>query len=242
MRVQFYIALFFSLLLCSNLFAQNSNLIAMGYQKLEARELNDAIGLFAQVLREDPRDTSALSGIIRAHLLGENLKEAQRFIETAIKEHPRNPEYYLRRGILNNLRGQYKRAITDFDRAIDLSSGRVNIQIYINRGVSNMQDLDYTAAIEDFSDALNINPRNISALNYRAFSNYRQGNFTESINDYNKSLDLNPENAMSYYNRGMAYLRSGDRTNACSDFHQACSRGNVNGCRMIMTECSGSKN
>jgi tetratricopeptide (TPR) repeat protein len=214
----------------------------MAYQKLDARDLNAAISLFSQVLREEPRDTSALSGIIRAHLLSENLKEAQRYIDTGIKEHPNNPEFYLRRGILNNLRGQYKRAVVDFDRAINLSTGRINIQIYINRGVSNMQDEDYNSAVVDFTDALNINPRNISALNYRAFANYRLGNFKESISDYNKSLDLNPENAMSYYNRGMAYLRSGDKINACSDFHQACSRGNVNACRMIMTECSGTKN
>lgn len=241
MRIRIYLALVFITSLSFAAQSQSSNLLAMGYQKLEARELNEAISFFSQVLRESPRDTSALSGIIRANLLAENLKEAQRYIDIAIREHPSNPEFFLRRGILNNMRGQYRRAVTDFTKALELSSGSRDIQIYINRGIAHMQDENYTDAIADFTDALEINPRNASALSSRAFASYRMGNFSESVNDYNKAIDLNPENAMNYYNRGMSHLRAGDRAKACPDFHQACSRGNVNACRMIMTECSGSR-
>ena len=102
-----------------------------------------------------------------------------------------------------------------------------------------MQYESYSEAVEDFTEVLNSNPRNAIALNYRAFAHYRSGNFIESINDYNKAIDLNPENQMSYYNRGMAHLRAGDKPKACADFHQACSKGNVTACRMIMVECGG---
>ena len=81
------------------------NFTEQGKQKLRERELGEAIALFNQALNENPRDTAALSGIIRAHLLNENTKEAQRHIENAIKLFPNNPEFYLRRGIMNNLRG-----------------------------------------------------------------------------------------------------------------------------------------
>jgi tetratricopeptide (TPR) repeat protein len=224
---------------CINLLGQTSALIADGFQKLDTREYNESIKVFLQVLGQEPNNTEALSGVIRAFLLSENLREAQKYIDNALKEHPNNPEFYLRRGILNNMRGQFRRAIPDFNRALELSVDNIDIQIYINRGVSNMQDQNFGDAIADFSDALKINPRSISALNYRAFTNYQIGNFSESISDYDKSIDLNPENAMGYYNRGMAHLRSGDRIKACSDFHQSCSRGNKNACRMIVTECSG---
>jgi tetratricopeptide (TPR) repeat protein len=230
------------MLLSGSIQAQSSSLLAMGLEKLEARELNEAIDYFNQVLREDPADIGALSGIIKAHLLAENLKDAQRFIDNAIKAHPNNPEFYLSRGILNNLKEQYRRAIDDFNKALEFSTDNIDIQIYINRGVANMQDNNFPAAIDDFTEALMINPRSSTSLNYRAFASYRLGNFIESIEDYNKAIDLNPESAMSYYNRGMAHLRAGDKIKACSDFHQSCSRGNVNACRMIMSECSGVKN
>ena len=215
------------------------NYTEQGKQKLRDRELGEAIALFSQALKENPRDTAALSGIIRAHLLNENTKEAQKHIDLAIKEFPNNPEFHLRRGIMNNLRGQYRRAIDDFNKALELSTSKVDNQIYINRGMAFMQYESYSEAVEDFTEVLNSNPRNSIALNYRAFAHYRSGNFIESINDYNKAIDLNPDNQMSYYNRGMAHLRAGDKAKACTDFHQACSKGNVTACRMIMVECGG---
>ena len=226
---------------CAVCQAQSSGLIAEGNQKLETRDYNESIKLFGQALKQEPTNAEALSGIIRAYLLSENLKDAQRYIDFACKEHPGNPEFQLRKGILNNMRGQFRRAIEDFNKALELSGDNVDLQIYINKGVANMQDESYGDAVADFTDALKLSPRNASALNYRAFANYRMGNFNQSIDDFNKAIDLNPENAMSYYNRGMAHLRAGDKVSACADFHQSCSRGNVNACRMIVTECSGVK-
>jgi tetratricopeptide (TPR) repeat protein len=219
--------------------AQPSQLIESGYQKLEAKEYSAAISDFSQVLKDNPRDTSALSGIIRAYTLSENFKEAQRYIDNAIKEYPNSPEFYLRRGILNNLRGQPRKAISDFDKALDLGSGQILVLIYINRGAAHLKDEGFDKALDDFSAALEINPRSTSALNYKAFINYRQGNFQDAIADYDKSLDLDPENSMGYYNRGMAHLRTGNKVKACADFHASCSRGNMNACRMIMAECGG---
>jgi len=222
-------------------FSQGTNLLAMGFQKLEGKEFNEAINLFSQVLNQEPRDTAALSGIIRASLLSNNLKGAQKHIESAISYYPSNPEFYLREGILNNLKGDYAKAIISFDKGIGYSSQSINIQLYINRGVANMQSENYEGAVQDFTDALEDNPRNSSALNYRAFANYRLGMYEEAVADYNKAIDLNPDDAMAYYNRGMAHLRAGEKTKACPDFHKACSMGNKNACRMIMTECAGGK-
>ncbi|MFP4555750.1 MAG: tetratricopeptide repeat protein [Bacteroidales bacterium] len=219
--------------------AQTTNLISLGYQKLEARELDEAINYFSQALEESPSDTSALSGMIRAHLLAQNHKDAQKVVEDALEKHPNNAEFHLRKGIVNNLRGQYRRAIEDFNRALKLSDERFEHQIYVNRGISYMQDERYEDAIQDFSQALSINPRHSTSLSQRAFSHYRLGNYQEAIQDYNKTLDLKPESSMNFYNRGMAFLRSGNRAKACSDFHQACRLGNNNACRMIMTECEG---
>lgn len=220
-------------------FGQVSELVVSAYQKMEAKDYSASIADFSQALKQQPSDTSALIGIIRVYTMTENYKDAQRIVDDAIKQYPNLPDFYLRRGILNNIRGQHRKAIPDFDKALGLASGSKLISIYVNRGVSFMRDNDYDRAMQDFNDALEINPRNASALSYKAFVNYRQNNFMEAIDGYNKAIDIDPSNAMSYYNRGMAYLRSGNRAKACGDFHQSCSRGNVNACRMIMAECEG---
>ena len=239
MRTLTILFLITALLIPGSVKAQSSGLIASGYQNLETKNFSAAINDFSQVLRENPRDTAALSGVIRAYILTENFKEAQRYIDIAIRDYPNNPEFYMRRGILNNLRGQPRKAIADFDKALEVGSGQIAVSVYINRGAAHLKDENFNSAIDDFTEALNINPRSISALNYRAFISYRQGNFSDAIEDYDKSLDLDPENAMGYYNRGMAHLRSGNKAKACADFHASCSRGNMNACRMIMAECGG---
>lgn len=213
----------------------------MGYQKLDNKEYNEAINFFSQVLVNEPADTAALSGIIRASLRSNNLKNAQKHIESAISYHPNNPEFYLREGILYNLKGDYVKAIASFNKGAEVTVGSINSQLYINRGVAYMQKEEYEEAIEDFTDALVFNPRNATVLNYKAFSSYRMGMYEEAIADYNKAIDLNPENATAYYNRGMAHLRAGDKISACPDFHKSCSMGNKNACRMIMTECAAGK-
>lgn len=218
--------------------AQESGLLAMGYQKLDNKEYGEAIDFFSQILNSEPSDSDALSGIIRASLRSNNLKNAQKHIETAISHYPNNPEFYLSEGILNNLKGDYSKAIVSLTKAAEITEGVPDPQIYINRGVAFLQKEEYEEAIEDFKDALVHNPRNATVLNYKAFASYRMGLYEEAVADYDKAIDLNPDNATAYYNRGMAHLRSNNKIKACPDFHRACSMGNKNACRMIMTECA----
>lgn len=241
MKHRIYLIITLAILTSISAFGQTSSITAEGMKLLEARELKKATRQFEKALEEYPKDEQALSGIIRANLLSENLKQAQKYIEIALEEYPSSPEFHLRQGIFNNMRGQYRRAIDDFNKALSLSGDNIDIQIYINRGVAHMQNESYGDAIADFTDALKVNPRHASALSYRAFANYRIQNYNESIDDYDKVLGLDPDNTMGYYNRGMAHLRAGNKAKACPDFHKACSRGNVNACRMIVTECSADK-
>jgi tetratricopeptide (TPR) repeat protein len=236
------IATVFALILTSYAtFAQSKGTLETGLQKLEAKDYLGAIDNLSTYLKEQPTDSTALSGIIRAYMFSDNQKEAQRYIDIAIKEHPSNAEFFYRRGLLNNIRGQFRKAIADFDKAYSISGGGTKVNILINRGISHLRDETPEKALADFEEALTINPRSSSAYSYRGFVNHRQGNYADAIADFNKAIDLDPENMMSHYNRGMAYHRIGDKTKACADFHKACSKGNMNACKMIVSECSGGR-
>jgi len=239
MRAFLFLTFFLSFALAS--VGQENDFVASAYKNLKEKNYQAAIDNFSQALKQQPSDTAALIGIIRAYTVTENYKEAQQVIEDGIKLFPDIPDFFMRRGILNTIMGQQRRAISDFNKALELSSKQQSVNIYVNRGISYMRDEDFDRAIDDFNEALRINPRSSSALSYRGFLSYRLGRFAESIEDYNKALDLDPESAMNYYNRGMAHFRSGDKERACSDFHQSCSRGNMHACRMIMAECEGVK-
>jgi len=235
------LSLIFSLLFVCGLQAQTgiqAN-IESGYKNIKSRNFKEAIVDFDNALKVQPNDTAALNGMIKACLFADDLKNAQKHIDNAIKNYPDNAEYILRRGILFNKRGLFDRAIEDFNKAISLNpSNELLVELFLNLGAAELRLEAYDAAIKDYDKALEISPRNPSVYNYRGYANYKIGNFVDAINDYNNAIDLDPNNAASYYNRGMAFIKTSDKPKACMDFHKGCNLGNKNACKMIMTECS----
>ena len=230
-----------SLLFVNGLFAQSGfqGYIDSGNSNLKSKNYKGAISDFDNALKAQPNDTAAFSGLIKAYLLSDDLKNAQKYIENALSKYPNNSEYYLRRGILYNKRGIFEKAIEDFNQAIAKNpSNSLMVQIYLNLGATELRIEEYSSALGEYNKAMELSPRNPSIYNYRGYANYKMGNFMDAINDYNNALDLDPNNAASYYNRGMAYLKTSDKSKACIDFHKACNIGNVNACKMIMSECS----
>lgn len=235
------ISLLFSLMFVGGLVAQTGiqGFIDSGYKNLRSRNFKGAIADFDNALKEQSSDTAALGGIIKACLFADDLKTAQKHIDNAIRIYPNNPEFILRRGIFNNKKGQFEKAIEDFNLAIAQNPGNsLLVQIYQNLGATELKLEIYSAAISDYNKALELSPRNPSLFNYKGYANYKMGNFVDAINDYNNAIDLDPNNAASYYNRGMASLKTSEKSKACMDFHKACNLGNVNACKMIMSECS----
>ncbi len=212
--------------------------IDSGNQNLKNRNYKDAISDFSKAIKEQPTDTAALGGMIKACLLNDDLKEAQKHIDNAIKTYPQNAEFLLRRGILNNKKGQFDKAVEDFTAVLAMNTtSDIQVQVYLNLGASKLILEEFNTALENYNKALELSPRNPSIFNYRGYTNYKLNYFADAINDYNNAIDLDPNNATSYYNRGMAYFKSSEKAKACVDFHKSCSLGNINACKMIMAEC-----
>lgn len=236
-----FIYLFLTLIITQGLLAQTSfqGFIDSGNQNLKNRNYKDAIDDFSKALKEQPNDTSAIGGVIKACLLGDELKEAQKHIDNAIKKYPDNAEFLFRRGILNNKKGQFDKASEDFTLALSMSSSNsLKVQIYLNLGATQLKLESFDLALDNYKQALELSPRNPSIYNYKGYANYKLNFYADAINDYNNAIDLEPNNAASYYNRGMAYIKSSEKSKACLDFHKSCSLGNINACKMIMSECT----
>ncbi len=236
-----FLSITITLLLSLGLMAQSTfqGYIDSGNQNLKSRNYKDAVNDFNKALKEQPTDTAALTGIIKASLLTDDLKEAQKQIEVAIKTYPNNPEFIFRRGILNNKKSQFDKAADDFNQALSLStSNGQKVQIYLNLGATQLKLETFDLALDSYKKALDLSPRNPSIYNYKGYANYKLSNFTDAIDDYNNAIDLDPNVAASYYNRGMAYLKTSEKQKACVDFHKSCQMGNINACKMIMSECT----
>lgn len=116
---------------------------------------------------------------------------------------------------------EYKQAIFDFNKAIQLNPEYA--RAYFERGFAKYKIRDYIGAIDDYTQAIKFNPQYALAYNNRgnrmrslATSKADQGNIAEAhemyeaaIEDSTRAIQLYPKYALAYNNRGIQRRRLG---------------------------------
>jgi len=127
---------------------------------------------------------------------------------------------YFNRGLVYSIgKGQYDKAIVDFNRAIERKPGYAFI--YYSRGNAYHGNGQYGKAIADFNHALVLKPDYADAYNNRGNAYNGKGQYDKADADYNRALELNPDHILAYNNRGNAYGKKGQYDKAVADFNRA---------------------
>ncbi len=134
--------------------------------------------------------------------------------------------YYIRGITYFNL-GQYRQAIQDFNRAIELDP-QYEVA-YLNRGVAYEKLGDYQQAVQDYAASIRLRPRYLAYYNKGA-AHINLGQYRQAIDELNIAIHLKSDNAYAYQSRGLAYFLQGDRVSGCRDAQSACSLGN---CKLL---------
>lgn len=116
--------------------------------------------------------------------------------------------YYLR-GNANLARGDYAKAIDDYDRALELAKDDANA-LSERCWARAVLGVEIDGALADCNEALRLRPNDSETLAARGFTYMRLGLFRTAILDYDAALKLKPDNAEHLYARGMAKVRAGD--------------------------------
>jgi tetratricopeptide (TPR) repeat protein len=131
----------------------------------------------------------------------------------------RRSDLYFNLGYSYDELGEYKRAIENYDKVIEINQR--DVSAYNNRGIVYKHIGDYVRAIEDFDKALEINPQDLNAYTNRGSVYYDLRDYYRAIEDFGKAIEINPSDAVAYCNHGIAYYRLGDRERAIQDFDKA---------------------
>jgi len=202
------------------------------------KQLDAALEKVGEALRIDVLNTEAVIRQINIYYLLNDDKEAMRLADLAIEADPSEPGFYYLRGIINNMREKYAKAIDDFDESARNAPQDISYKIYLGRGISYMNLLEYDDAMADLTKSISLNDTNASAYHTRAMLNYELKEYQAAINDFIKALDYSEGTSVLYYNLGMSYFRLEQQTEACPYFQKSCSMGNNNACKMILMECA----
>lgn len=214
------------------------SIIQIASQKLDKQDYEGAEKEFDKVLKTKEDHIEGVSGKIKALILAEKIKEAADYIEVQIKENPDASVFYYGRGLLWNYKKQYKKALEDFNIAIDNDLKNELKVIYLSRGISLEGLKEYEDALFDFDTYLITDENNITALYHSGLCNYQMENYNRAIEFFNKVVETDKKNGSAFYNMGMAYYRTNDLLNACKNFQLACQLNNINACKMILTVCA----
>ena len=97
-------------------------------------------------------------------------------------------EEYFNRGIAKYNLGDYRGAIANYNKVIELNPN--DAATYNNRGNAKHKLGDYRGAIADYNKVLKLNPNNADAYNNKGFAKHKLGDKNGACLDWSKAGEL----------------------------------------------------
>jgi tetratricopeptide (TPR) repeat protein len=133
-----------------------------------------------------------------------------------------DPVPYLLRGQAFNRKGSFDKAISDFNRALELRPGFADA--LLERGNIWLQRRDYDHVLADFDRAIQSDPNRIVIYASRASVYEAQGKRDLAIADLRRATGLEPKNAFETLAQASAKKRIDElaKRNPCGDAGRDC--------------------
>lgn len=141
----------------------------------------------------------------------------------AIDKFDKMPKPFNNRGLTYFNQQQYDKALSDFDRTVQLQNDYPDI--HYNRGVIYYNLKRYDEALADYDIAIKQNPKFAKALNNRGNVYHLIGKYKEAILDYNASVEVDPQFGKAYCDRAGTYFMMQNYKAALDDANKALQLG-----------------
>jgi len=123
------------------------------------------------------------------------------------------------RGNAYQSKGDYQRAIQDYDEALRLDPD--SALAFNNRGSAYQHMGNYERAIQDYDQAIRLDSSSALAYNNRGRANHLKEDYAKALKDYGDAIELDPDFPLPFYNRGLTRFDQGLFIAAVPDFVRA---------------------
>ncbi len=110
---------------------------------------------------------------------------------------------------------QYKKALENYDRAVQLNTREG--KTFNSRGKTYFDMGNATKALEDYNRSIEMDPDRAEFYVNRGAAFGSLGRLNEALNDFNKGVELDPKWKNSYLNRSLVYTQTGQYQEAYED-------------------------
>lgn len=143
------------------------------------------------------------------------------------------PKAYFTRGMLYHAVHNYKLALTDLQKMLQLAPG--NAHAYYIKADCEERLNKPVEAMMDYCKAIDCDNREPLYLLHRGLLYAKLNNKQAALTDLNKAVELNPRIGVFYYYRALIRFSLGQ--NPCRDFHLAIQNGYHQASKMLANVC-----
>lgn len=118
----------------------------------------------------------------------------------------------------------HRRALTDYDRAIELAPERASYRTMACWHRAAFMQAEFDRALSDCNFSLQREPTNARLLTTRGLVQLHRGDFEAALTDYNAAVQIDPDLVHALYGRGIARLRLGQTAHGEADIAAALER------------------
>ena len=126
---------------------------------------------------------------------------------------------YNNRGNAYTGKGEYDRAIQDYDQSIKLNPNYA--RAFNNRGVAYQKKGEYDRAIKDFDESIRLKPDYDDAFANRAEAYLNKGEYQRAVRDYDDAIRLKPTSDTVWNGRCWTRALFGELQAALADCNEA---------------------
>lgn len=129
---------------------------------------------------------------------------------------------YQNRGVMYLEDGDWERAKSDFEQAIDWDPEQASS--YANRALAWARLGDFEQVLSDANEALRWDPELALGHQLRGIARYHLGDIDGSLADFEQALERDTDSGTAYQNRGIVYAELGETDAAMADLAEARER------------------
>jgi tetratricopeptide (TPR) repeat protein len=195
-------------------------LLGLGNIALGARSLRQAMSYFDKVLAAEAGNKDALVGKALVYRYDRRPKDAERFLNRAVKENPQWARARSERARLYNAEGYPNYALEDLNIAKELDPDDYYIAVDMGSVLLNLNRRE--DALKEFTRAIAINPRNFLAYVYSAGIKDDLKDYEGAEADYTILAKLRPDYYFAFEGLGILKMRKRLYTEARDNFLEVC--------------------
>ena len=192
---------------------------ALYFLRRDMYSYDQAGPLFNEAARSDPHSPSPLAGLAEAQIQKfqgtkerRYLEDARRSLSQAETLDPDSPRVHLAAGLLNEITGQYGRALEDYQRVQDIDPGNVSALLRLAR-IYDAQNLP-DKAIENCRKAIKLEPDTPLPYQQLGLLYYYHGKYLSAAEQFQKAVERDHRSADAYINLGIAMMELGREAEA----------------------------